>query len=65
MSTTVNLSGACGHCGNYHSGRTCPRVKRITYHQNGTIASVEYFDPTERDTQGYPLAAVPLKETGQ
>lgn len=44
----------CGYCGSFHSG-TCPRVKRITYHENGTVASVELFDPTVRDPQGWPL----------
>jgi len=70
MSTAIQTN-ACGHCGGYHNG-ACPRIKRITYQENGMVASVEYFDPTVRDPQGWPLptvadvaalaAAVPLKE---
>lgn len=37
-------SGACGHCGVYHSG-PCPRVKAIEYYPNGTIKRVEYHAP--------------------
>lgn len=47
MSTTAEtlaiLGGPCGYCAGYHTG-ICPRVKRITYHGNGTVASVEFFD---------------------
>lgn len=46
----------CGYCGGCHTG-TCPRVKRITYHQNGTVASVEFHEPLS-DPQGYPLGPV-------
>ncbi len=47
------LQGPCHYCGNYHVG-VCPRIKSIEYHQNGTVARVEFYD-TVRDPQGYPL----------
>lgn len=32
----------CDHCGGAHS-RACPRVRRIEFHQNGTVLSVEFW----------------------
>jgi hypothetical protein len=58
MSSIVPIQNACGYCGGFHSG-TCPRVKSITYHQNGTVAKVEFHDPNAalRDPQGWPILA--------
>ena len=33
---------ACAHCGGRHV-RACPRIKRMQWHPNGTIASVEFW----------------------
>jgi len=32
----------CEHCGAAHS-RACPRVRRLQFHENGRIASVEFW----------------------
>lgn len=32
----------CAHCGGTHA-RACPRVKRLAYHPNGTLAEVEFW----------------------
>lgn len=52
-------TNACGYCGGFHTG-TCPHVKRITYHGNGTIESVEFHDPNDvlRDPQGFPFGPI-------
>jgi hypothetical protein len=41
---TLTLS-RCRFCGGYHSG-TCPRVKAIEYHQDGSVKRVEFYDDT-------------------
>lgn len=41
MSGTPHL---CEHCGFGHTG-TCPRIKAIEYHQNGTVKRVEFHAP--------------------
>lgn len=33
--------GMCPHCGYGHTG-TCPRIKAVEYHQDGTVKRVEY-----------------------
>jgi hypothetical protein len=33
---------ACSHCGGRHT-RACPRVKRMEFHPNGALASVEFW----------------------
>ena len=38
----------CSHCGGYHV-RACPRVRKIEFHQNGLIASVEFWPYGEVD----------------
>lgn len=40
----MTFDGKCGHCGGYHIG-TCPRVKAVEYHPNGTVKRVEYHEP--------------------
>lgn len=32
----------CNHCGGRHA-RACPRVKRMEFHPNGSLASVEFW----------------------
>jgi hypothetical protein len=39
--TSVNLEGLCRWCSGYHSG-TCPKVKAIEYHPNGSVKRVEF-----------------------
>jgi hypothetical protein len=42
---------ACSHCAGIHSTvagtsadrQPCPRIKKVEYHPNGTMASVEYW----------------------
>ncbi len=43
--------GPCAHCGGYHS-RACPRVKRIEWHPNGLISSVEFWPDHEVNWDG-------------
>jgi len=33
----------CPHCGIGHVG-TCPRIKAIEYHENGTVRRIEFKD---------------------
>lgn len=42
---------ACIHCGGFHA-RSCPRVKRIAFHQNGKISEVEYWPDAEVNWNG-------------
>ena len=35
----------CTHCGGSHA-RACPRVRKFEFHQNGNIASVEFWPPS-------------------
>ncbi len=39
--TAISYVVGCRHCGGTHAGE-CRRIKRIEYHDNGTIKSVEY-----------------------
>jgi hypothetical protein len=32
----------CRHCGGLHP-RSCPRVRRMAFHPNGTLAEVEFW----------------------
>ncbi|MFF4403596.1 hypothetical protein [Streptomyces sp. NPDC001404] len=32
----------CRHCGGIHV-RSCPRVRRLAFHPNGTLAEVEFW----------------------
>ena len=41
----------CIHCGGYHV-RACPRVKKIEFHPNNTIAAVEFWPPRDVDWSG-------------
>ncbi len=34
----------CPHCGMGHSG-TCPRIRAIEYHPNGTVKRIEFHSP--------------------
>lgn len=34
----------CQHCGMTHY-QTCPRIKAIEYHDNGTVKRVEFHEP--------------------
>lgn len=36
----------CTHCGGIHA-RSCPRVKRLVWHPNGTLAEVEFWSSGE------------------
>jgi hypothetical protein len=44
MMTGISDNGTCGYCGMGHIG-TCPRVKAIEYHENGTLKRVEFHAP--------------------
>lgn len=48
---------SCEHCGLLHNG-TCPRIKRITYYENGMRREIEYW-PTTPST---PSASEPLAD---
>lgn len=46
MDCSSTLPEPCGHCGGHHLGAgVCPRVKRISYFEDGRIKEVEYHDP--------------------
>jgi len=36
----------CQYCGMTHKG-TCPRIRAIEYHDNGTIKRIEFRSPFE------------------
>ena len=36
---------ACPHCGMIHS-TTCPRIRKIEYHADGTTKAIEFHGPT-------------------
>lgn len=42
---------ACSHCGGYHA-RACPRVRRIEFHPNGVVGSVEFWRHDQIDWTG-------------
>ena len=44
-STTVPVPTPCLHCGMFHGGGMCPRVKSIEYDEHGRIKRVQYHDP--------------------
>lgn len=50
-SSAVNIP-MCSHCGALHSG-TCPRIKSISYHPNGMIASIEFHPDYIGDSHVY------------
>jgi hypothetical protein len=54
MSTTTGADDApkqCDWCGCYH--RTiCPRVKSLSFHQNGSVDKIEFWPENEK-TKGY------------
>jgi hypothetical protein len=39
--TDINTPGICPHCGYGHIG-TCPKIKAIEYHQDGTVRRIEF-----------------------
>jgi len=41
--TRFNNGEACKHCGGIHA-RACPRVKRMTFHPNGSLAEIEFWE---------------------
>jgi hypothetical protein len=43
--------GKCSHCGGYHV-RACPRVRKIEWHPNNMIASVEFWPALDVDWSG-------------
>lgn len=38
----IRAAPRCSHCGGVHV-RACPRVRSMSWHPNGTIASVEFW----------------------
>ena len=44
MTVTGIATPTCAYCGVWHSG-TCPKVKSIEYHPDGTVRRVEFHDP--------------------
>ena len=44
MSSDPAAPVACPHCGTYHIA-TCPRIKAIEYHTNGTVKRIELHEP--------------------
>lgn len=43
----------CGHCGYMHDG-VCPRLKSISYYENGMIKKIEYHGPNEPNEPNEP-----------
>ena len=48
--SAVNKSTNCPHCGAIHS-TTCPLIKAIEYHQNGSVKRIEF-----KTASDYPQA---------
>ena len=44
MSTGYNDPTRCPHCGMFHA-TTCPRVKAVEYHPDGSVRRVEFHAP--------------------
>lgn len=57
MSTT--LGNGCPYCGAFMHTGMCPRIKSISYGEDGRIRHVELHSPNDvlRDPQGWPLIA--------
>lgn len=53
--TTTAL--ACSWCGMHHE-HACPRVKKMKYHPDGTIKSIEFFPVIGTHSQN-PLHHIP------
>lgn len=51
----------CHHCGLTHK-TTCPRIKAIEYHQDGTVKRIEFHGPLGFSTTGYSVVAAPGPE---
>lgn len=45
MSSTSAISLGCPHCGGIHQDRTCPRIKAVEYHPDGSIKRIEFHEP--------------------
>jgi hypothetical protein len=46
----------CNYCGMLHTG-LCSKVKKIEYHENGTVKIVEFFDIyTKKESNGQNLS---------
>lgn len=43
----------CPHCGLMHE-TTCPRIRSVEYHENGTIKRIEFHAPQ-------PVSAAPMQ----
>jgi len=41
----------CVWCGGLHANTTCPRIKRIEYHEHGAIKSIEFHELPNPDGQ--------------
>lgn len=54
---TFSNTTHCSDCGLIHAG-TCPRIKRITYYENGMRQSVEYWSTSSPSTPpiGEPIS---------
>ena len=44
MSGWTSTPAICPHCNYGHAG-TCPRIRAIEYHPDGTIKRVEFHEP--------------------
>ncbi len=44
MSTTIQDTPKCIHCGYHPHQGNCPRIKAIDYYPDGTIKHVEYHE---------------------
>lgn len=47
-----NVSTACPHCGMHHA-TTCPLVKAIEYHPDGSVKRVEFKTATDWPQANY------------
>lgn len=44
MSGYTSTPAICPHCNYGHAG-TCPRIKAIEYHPDGTVKRIEFHEP--------------------
>ena len=53
MSGFTSTPPICEHCGYGHVG-TCPKVKAIEYHPNGTVKRIEFHEQRAIEVQSWP-----------
>lgn len=61
MSGTA-IQRTCDYCGGHHLFTTCPRIKAIEYHQDGTVKRVEFHEARGMTTDDLVRASQIIRE---